>query len=169
MSTLLPQQIPAPSTPIIDGTGRVNKTWWLFLYNLSQQVLGNQIDPSGIQLLLSDDVDSFTAASNPPDAILDTDLPVVFPPSSDLLVPDVAPANQAQPESAVSVGTSPFTYAAPFDGWLLVTGGTVSALEVSRSGSFYTTGGASGFIPVARLDQVRITHTGAPTVTFFPS
>ena len=38
--SLLPNQILAPSTRFVDEKGNVEKNWWLFLYNLSNAVLG---------------------------------------------------------------------------------------------------------------------------------
>jgi hypothetical protein len=71
-------------------------------------------------------------------------------------------------ESAVTVGASPFTYTAPSNGALLVTGGTVSEIALQRQSS-YNLGITTGYIPVAADDEVTITFTGAPTVVFFPT
>lgn len=71
------------------------------------------------------------------------------------------------PLSSVAVGASPYTYVAPDNGKLVVQGGTVSLIELGRKSSFVTTGIIAGLVPVARGDQVRITYTVVPTVTFF--
>ena len=71
------------------------------------------------------------------------------------------------PLAAVTVGGSPFTYIAPDNGKVVVQGGTVSSIELGRRGSFVTTGVTAGVVPVARGDQVRVTYTVLPTMTFF--
>lgn len=38
--SLLPNQILSPSTRFVDETGNIEKNWWLFLYNISNAVLG---------------------------------------------------------------------------------------------------------------------------------
>lgn len=68
--------------------------------------------------------------------------------------------------SSVTVGASPFDYAAPSDGCVAVVGGTVTALAYGRQGAFTTISG--GLVPVKKGDAVRITYTVAPTVTFIP-
>lgn len=71
------------------------------------------------------------------------------------------------PASPVTVGPSPFAFAhAVYDGLLVVSGGTVSAIDYSRQGAFTSLGITSGLIPVKAGDSVRITYTVAPTVTF---
>lgn len=71
------------------------------------------------------------------------------------------------PLAAVVVGASPFTYVAPDSGTLVVQGGTVSLVELGRKGSFVTTGLIAGVVPVSRGDQLRVTYTVLPTMTFF--
>lgn len=70
----------------------------------------------------------------------------------------------------VTVGASPYIYSAARRGFLILTGGTVSAVAFSRDGTtFYSYGTTVGQFAVSAADQVRITHTGAPTVTFVPT
>ena len=70
----------------------------------------------------------------------------------------------------VALTGSPFIYTAPRKGSLIVSGGTVSAIEFSRDGvTFYDTGQTSGMIPSNAADQIQITYAVAPTVTFVPS
>lgn len=71
--------------------------------------------------------------------------------------------------SAVTPSGSPFTYTAPFGGTLIVDGGSVSGIQYSRDGeTFYTTGQTQGMLPVSQGDQLVLTYSGAPTVTFVP-
>ena len=71
--------------------------------------------------------------------------------------------------STVTVGASPFSFAASYQGNLLVEGGTVSAIDLVRGTTIISTGMTSGFIPVSRNDIVIITYTVLPNVTFIPS
>jgi hypothetical protein len=74
-----------------------------------------------------------------------------------------------QTEFAVTPGASPYTYQATRKGQLIVNGGTVTAISVSRNGStFYTTGMTQGVFQLDFQDFIRITYTVAPTLTFFP-
>ena len=71
-------------------------------------------------------------------------------------------------EIAVTLTASPFIYQAPKKGYLVISGGTVTSIMISRTPpTYYLTGQTSGVIPVAQGDTVKITYTAAPTVTFF--
>lgn len=70
---------------------------------------------------------------------------------------------------AITVGASPFTYSAPTNGFVLTTGGTVSAVAFSRDGTtFLSVGFTAGIVPVRKNDKVRVTYTVAPTMNFIP-
>ncbi len=72
-------------------------------------------------------------------------------------------------EVAVTPGVSPYIYSAPVRGSLIITGGTVSAIDFSRDGiTFYSVGQTSGMFLLCATDQLRITYTVVPTVTFVP-
>ena len=71
-------------------------------------------------------------------------------------------------ESAVTPTGSPFTYTAPQAGQLIVSGGTVSAITYSRSGTFYATGQTAGMFSLSARDQLQITYSSAPTLTWAP-
>jgi hypothetical protein len=71
--------------------------------------------------------------------------------------------------SVVTVGVTPFTYAAPAGGTVIVNGGTVSQVKFSRDGaSFYVTGQTQGMFPVSQGDLLVISYSVPPTVTFVP-
>lgn len=72
-------------------------------------------------------------------------------------------------ELAVTVTASPWIYTAPSQGFVIVTGGTVSLVQFSRMpGTFYPTGQTVGTFPVSQNDQLKITYTVMPTITFVP-
>jgi hypothetical protein len=68
--------------------------------------------------------------------------------------------------SPVTVGVSPFTYTPSEAGSVVVQAGTVSLLEIVRKGTAVPLGVVAGAVPLARGDQLRITYTVVPTVTF---
>lgn len=72
--------------------------------------------------------------------------------------------------SVVTVAASPFTYAAPFGGTLIINGGTVTQVQYSRDGgNFYVTGQTAGMFPVSQGDQLVVTYSvGPPTAIFVP-
>jgi hypothetical protein len=72
-------------------------------------------------------------------------------------------------EFVLTVPASPFIYTAPRKGFLIVQGGTVSAIAFSRSGTFYTTGQTTGTFPVGQGDQLKVTYSGKPNVIFVPT
>lgn len=77
---------------------------------------------------------------------------------------------QGQPssaESGITVGISPFSYVAPTAGNMLITGGTVSAIQITRS--FTTlTNLTSGLFPLSKGDTLTVTFAGLPTMTWYP-
>jgi hypothetical protein len=179
MSTLLPNEIPPIGTWTLSKTGALNENCWLFLYNLAQHVLGTQGSTSSvtaIQVLTDVDSDAQTTDFLSFDAritALEQQLAIPQDPVPSLTqsVPeDLPPANhRAQPVWSVIVGASPFVYTAQYNGILLITGGTVSAISLNRGAGFLSTGLTVGVIPVRQRDQVQITWSGVPTVTFYPN
>ena len=71
-------------------------------------------------------------------------------------------------EAQVAVGPSPFAYQAPKKGFVIITGGTVSAVTFTRVGT-YSTGMVSGMFPVSLGDILTVTYSGTPTITFVPT
>jgi hypothetical protein len=72
----------------------------------------------------------------------------------------------------VTVGASPFVYAnaQPFPVTVLVSGGTVTAIEISRnSGSTWTLAGLlGGQYSLQPNDQLRVTYAVIPSLTMIP-
>lgn len=185
--SLLPQSIIPQTNPLghadENGDVTIDKNWWLFLYNISQQVLGLGGLSSNALISIEgadgDAQDSDAIALRAPIAALYELLPGEPDPvpysairnalmfAQDSLLPDPVP--QAQPVSAVTVGASPFTFTALANGHLLIAGGAVSAIAMSRQGTSTATGLIAGFIPVSRRDLVVITYSSVPTVTFIPA
>ena len=68
----------------------------------------------------------------------------------------------------LTVGASPFIYEAYTIGHVFITGGTVSAISLTR-GSISLACPSGVFIPVAAKDRITVTHSVLPTMTFVPS
>jgi len=69
----------------------------------------------------------------------------------------------------ISVGGSPFAYTVPAYGNVVVQGGTVSAITLTRpGGAAVNIGVTAGIIPVQTGDIVTVTYSVAPTMTFIP-
>lgn len=78
----------------------------------------------------------------------------------------LAPRNVAP----VTPGVSPYTYTALEKGFLIVSGGVVSLIEFSRDGvNLFDTAQTAGIFPLNAADQLTITYTGLPTLTFVPT
>jgi len=68
----------------------------------------------------------------------------------------------------VTLTASPCVLTADDDGMYVVQGGTVSAIEIQRNSAAYVNFGVvAGPFPVQQSDNLRITSTVDPTVTFF--
>lgn len=189
--SLLPETIVPYSHPLgkANELGQVfiDKNWWLFLYNVAQNVLGTNegLPASALTELASSDADiasgDAAALRRPIDnasiqALFAQDL---APTSADL--PDIGralllaqdpllqdPPSTAQPVQAITVGASPFSFPASFNGNVTVTGGTVSLITINRQGTVVATGLITGIIPLSRGDVVQVTYTVAPTMKFLP-
>lgn len=189
--SLLPGQMLPQTEPIgkvnADGTVTMETNYWLLFYNLCIQVLGtgSGLPADALIDLESADIDAvgtdstvlrqpvsnaLLQALQPSDVVVCTDdlpdLQKALLLAQDPLLPDPQP--RAQPAQSVTVGASPFTYTAAFDGMLIATGGTVSAIALIRQGTSVATGITTGLIPLSRTDQVQITYSATPTVTFLP-
>lgn len=73
-------------------------------------------------------------------------------------------------ETTVTLTASPFSYAAPAKGFVVISGGTVSAIMFSRTmGTFYLTGQTAGMFPLSQNDVLKITYTVKPSMVFVPT
>jgi len=195
--SLLPGRILPQTEPLgqIDDDGKtvtINKNWYLLLYNLCAQTLGTGApgapgtpgtpgspgvpSPSVYVPSVDTDItDADTFALQQPISNLSVG-DIEFPPAidttalllaQDALLPDPAP--QAQPSAAITVTASPFTYTAPFNGQVTVTGGTVSLIQIIRGGTTVATGLTVGLFMMSRGDQLIVTYSGLPTMIFLPT
>lgn len=78
---------------------------------------------------------------------------------------------QGQPsgnEISITAGASPYTYTAGQKGFLLVQGGTVTAIQLNRSVTTLT-GLTGGIFPLSLGDSLTVTYGGLPTLVWYPS
>lgn len=75
----------------------------------------------------------------------------------------------ALPAAPITLAVSPTSFTAPAQGSLVVVGGTVSSITITRGAVAVPTGLTSGIIPLSLNDIATITYTVAPTVTFLPT
>jgi hypothetical protein len=177
--------IPAPRVPIIDErTGLISREWYRFFFNLFNLTGGGsnatslqdlQVGPPGgldEQTAINQRLDGLFAG---PDgstqesqiAALQTQVEALT------LNPPFAgdPPAWALPPRAVAVGASPFTIQNTTGQLvdLIVTGGTVSAIDFSRDNvTFYGVGQTAGVFCLSPYDYLRVTYIAAPTITLVP-
>lgn len=140
----LPQIIPQQSVPISEdqkgNSQYLDINWYLFLYNLSVQVLGTGQGGGTTPASPFDFLDSanlVAGTSEIQQALKGLDnLRALIGPG--IILQDPVPA--AQPVQSVTVGASPFTYTALGNGTLSVTGGAVSVVSIIRQGVAVATG-----------------------------
>ena len=185
--------IPAPRVPIIDErTGLMSREWYRFFLNLFT-LTGSGSDTATLQDVQlgppGADEAAFQAALQ---AYMDVTPPVqAVPITFDATAQLAPPPPQAVPTpfdtldppafqdvpgrfllpTSVTPGASPYTYqnTSGRPGDMIVSGGTVSAIDFSRNNAtFYSVGAVSGVFPLSAYDFLRVTYTVAPTMTFIP-
>lgn len=72
------------------------------------------------------------------------------------------------PPAPVPLGPTPFSYTAATAGSLIVSGGGVKRLTLTRRAVTVLTGSFYGSFPMSAGDVVAIDYIGAPTITFMP-
>lgn len=70
---------------------------------------------------------------------------------------------------SVSLAPSPMSYKAPQGGSLIIQGGAVSLVSLSRDGvTNFNTGQTQGLFALSQGDTLIINYTGTPALTFVP-
>jgi len=89
----------------------------------------------------------------------------------DTIMPDVMQPiidrAMTAPES-VTVTASPYDFEAGRDGYLVVTGGTVTKQEYGRGAVFTDVGLLTSMLTIQLGDSIRVTYSALPTLTFIP-
>lgn len=77
---------------------------------------------------------------------------------------------QAPPAIIVLAGASPFSYDVKEPGTIMIVGGTLTAVSLTRGADTLALGTAARIIPVAIDDTITITYSVVPTsINFVPS
>ena len=77
---------------------------------------------------------------------------------------------KSTPEVSIIVGSSPFAYTSTDDGFVVVTGGTVSSITLTRSSTAQSVGTSTGrAIPIGKGDILTVTYSGLPTMLIYPT
>jgi hypothetical protein len=71
-------------------------------------------------------------------------------------------------EMTLQVTASPFRYTAPSSGFVILKGGTVTGVEFTRANTTLT-GQTQGVFPLSQADQLTVTYSGLPTMTWVPT
>lgn len=88
------------------------------------------------------------------------------------MIPASTPiGNNRLPPEAPALGASPAVYTAARGGQIIIAGGTVSQVRLSRDsgGAWTDLGFIAGTVALAPFDQIEVTYTVLPTTTFIPS
>lgn len=70
------------------------------------------------------------------------------------------------PESSITVSSSPFVYTSTDNGWVLMTGGTVASVSLTRV-SAVSTGQTTGYFMMGAGDKLTVSYSVTPTMTFY--
>ena len=71
--------------------------------------------------------------------------------------------------ATVDVAGSPFTYTASAPGTLVVSGGTVLSITLTRAQMVVSVGFTSGSLPMSAGDKATIIYSSIPIVNFIPN
>ena len=147
---------------MLDQNGVLTQQWRLFFQNLYTRI-GGQIAPSNSVLsnvfnVIGASVSALTTSTTANAAAIVSLAAIVNAPPG-----TVAP---------VVVGASPFTFTTAKKGALVISGGGLKLVEITRDGTnFYSTGAFRGMFPLSTNDSIRVTYLAAsvPVLTFFPT
>ena len=145
-----------------DDNGILTQQWRLFFQNLYTRI-GGQIAPSNSALgntfaIIGSTITALTTSTTA-NATAIVNLAAIV----NALPGAVAP---------VAVGASPFTFTTSKKGALVISGGGLKLVEITRDGTnFYSTGAVRGMFPLSTNDSIRVTYLAAsvPVLTFFPT
>ena len=69
----------------------------------------------------------------------------------------------------ITVGASPFKYTVPSKGVVVISGGTVSLVQLTRATTTIPIGAVSGVVPVGAGDILTVTYSAIPAMSFLPN
>lgn len=84
---------------------------------------------------------------------------------SEMLLAQISDSMAAQAPKSVTLGASPATYTATYRQTFHITGGTISAISLTRSSTSLALATTTNLIELSAGDQVTVTYTVLPTTT----
>ena len=167
MTNPVQQSIPSPTTPMVMPDGRPTEMWRRFLHSLWLRT------GSGAGALFAphngDASQTFEVGG-----ALDVNhaVPLVQVEAFDANTLNAALAEIKQGTGAPFVTetarASPYTFQAPGVGHLVMAGGALSALTLTRGTSTASIPVGIGMVPMDYQDSLQITYSSAPTLTWIP-
>lgn len=143
---------PSTGFPFVDKTGRLTQQARQFFVAIYNRAGGSTTSATANETGNSSVAFSVARATTPAQA-----------------VPLEQYRSQAgQAPSSVAIGASPWTYTAPGNGSLIISGGTVSEIEIQRGGVAIVTGLTSGMFPLKANDGVIVLFSSVPQATWLP-
>lgn len=176
---VLDQAFPRLDSQLVNPqNGRVTQPWYRFFISLWTRSGGGtgfdilEISEEAEAALLSDlmgdlPIDLSGIQAYPGDI---SDLsPQIADPIGTLSLSDNEPSDNAVPAvQSVTVGASPTGFTARVAGFLLISGGTVSAVSLGRGATTTAFPAATALLPLSPGDTGTVTYSVAPTLTFIP-
>lgn len=123
------------------------------------QLASNQIDPTAVEMTM--------APSSGASSLLELlqASPSIPDPLAEVVMALMSDSMSAQAAKSVTLGASPATYTATYRQTLHITGGTISAIALVRSGTSLALATTTNLIELSPGDQVTVTYTVLPTTT----
>jgi hypothetical protein len=154
--------------PFVNADGTLTLEAYRALQTLMARV-GGPLGDNGVDVF-GDLTGCGTYDSSITDTVMQPDA-TMQPVTVDALMPDVVQPvfdrAMTAPES-VTVSESPYSFKADRDGYLVVTGGTVIKQEYGRGAVFTDVGLLTSMLPIQLGDEIRVTYSALPTITFIP-
>lgn len=179
--------IPLINAPLVENDGRMNQIWFAFFVQLWRRTGGGMGGDGQLTVadVLSYEVTGAQMAQDIPAASMGIEMslaPVVAAPDPlsaemilsrpfdaglipEILMAQISDSMGTQAPASVTLGASPATYTATYRQTLHITGGTISAISLKRSGTSLALATTTNLIELSAGDQVIVTYTVLPTTT----
>lgn len=71
-------------------------------------------------------------------------------------------------ETAITLGASPATFQATANGNVLISGGAVTAMQLTRNATYTLSITTPAYVPLSNGDVLTVTYAATPTLVWFP-
>jgi hypothetical protein len=181
--------VPLINVPLVRPNGMISEAWFMFLIQLfrrtgggtggdgqltiadvlsydvtmAQPAVNGAVDTLGLEAIQS------AVAQSIGSDVMALEVSMAWPSDAGQLTEmNLAPISDSMGQQApksITLGASPATYTATYRQALHITGGTVSAISLARSGTSLALATGTGLIELSAGDQVTVTYTALPTTT----